>query len=370
MKLQLTVFVAALSSALVSPVAQADETYSTLGPCNGVNSFSGCWGTIGSLLLGEQVDIGQDFTATATGPVNSLRLAVTALFGFDEVTIRLFADDGNAVGSQIGSDLPYNVGGNDPFGGVPVSFIDASEAGWNVVAGQKYWIVMFGGPNSWSAVWENTQNITGTKVVFYDGVLTEDSYELDSTLGAMAIDVGPASGCEASPTITTQPADVTTCPTGIATFSVDFAGDGPFQPLWEVLLSPEDGGGWLPLEAGNLVVSDVTMPGHNLVAGVVGCAGGATMTFTPNIRFKDAFVNNQTQFRCTVANACGGVTSDPAFFTICPADFDCDGFVSGDDFDAYVAQFELGNIAADFDHDGFVTGDDFDAYVIAFEGGC
>ncbi len=55
---------------------------------------------------------------------------------------------------------------------------------------------------------------------------------------------------------------------------------------------------------------------------------------------------------------------------ICPSDFDADGFVTGDDFDAYVAEFELGDLSADFDGDGFVTGDDFDAFVVAFENGC
>ena len=54
----------------------------------------------------------------------------------------------------------------------------------------------------------------------------------------------------------------------------------------------------------------------------------------------------------------------------CPADFDGDGFVTGDDFDAYVLAFEAGSIAADFDGDTFVTGDDFDAFVAAFEVGC
>ncbi len=54
----------------------------------------------------------------------------------------------------------------------------------------------------------------------------------------------------------------------------------------------------------------------------------------------------------------------------CPSDFDHDGFVTGDDFDQYVAAFEAGGIASDFNHDGFVTGDDFDAYVTAFEAGC
>ncbi len=55
---------------------------------------------------------------------------------------------------------------------------------------------------------------------------------------------------------------------------------------------------------------------------------------------------------------------------ICPSDFNRDGFVNGDDFDSYVAAFELGSIASDFDGNGFVTGEDFDAYVAAFEAGC
>ncbi len=54
----------------------------------------------------------------------------------------------------------------------------------------------------------------------------------------------------------------------------------------------------------------------------------------------------------------------------CASDFDGDGFVTGDDFDAYVAAFEGGGLEADFDGDGFVTGDDFDAFVAAFESGC
>ncbi len=55
---------------------------------------------------------------------------------------------------------------------------------------------------------------------------------------------------------------------------------------------------------------------------------------------------------------------------VCAADFNGDGFVTGDDFDLYVAAFELGDISADFNADGFVTGDDFDAFVTAFEAGC
>lgn len=55
---------------------------------------------------------------------------------------------------------------------------------------------------------------------------------------------------------------------------------------------------------------------------------------------------------------------------LCAADFDGDGFVTGDDFDEYATDFIAGNIAADFNGDGFTNGDDFDAFVLAFEVGC
>jgi len=54
----------------------------------------------------------------------------------------------------------------------------------------------------------------------------------------------------------------------------------------------------------------------------------------------------------------------------CRADFDNNGFVTGDDFDEYVAAFESGSIDADVDFNGFVNGDDFDAFVSEFVSGC
>jgi len=54
----------------------------------------------------------------------------------------------------------------------------------------------------------------------------------------------------------------------------------------------------------------------------------------------------------------------------CKADLNKDCFVNGDDFDAYVAFFEAGEIGADYNEDGFVNGDDFDAFVKDFESGC
>lgn len=54
----------------------------------------------------------------------------------------------------------------------------------------------------------------------------------------------------------------------------------------------------------------------------------------------------------------------------CPSDFDNNGFVNGDDFDAFVDAFVLGDDLADINGDGFVTGDDYDAFVDQFAAGC
>ena len=56
--------------------------------------------------------------------------------------------------------------------------------------------------------------------------------------------------------------------------------------------------------------------------------------------------------------------------SLCPADFDQNGFVNGADFDAFVIEFYYGTLLADFDHNGFVNGVDFDGFTAAFVAGC
>lgn len=55
---------------------------------------------------------------------------------------------------------------------------------------------------------------------------------------------------------------------------------------------------------------------------------------------------------------------------LCLADYDKNGFLTGEDFDTFVSDFELGRMKADFDGDGFVTGEDFDGFVSEFQLGC
>ncbi|NUQ52188.1 MAG: hypothetical protein HUU19_05760 [Phycisphaerales bacterium] len=54
----------------------------------------------------------------------------------------------------------------------------------------------------------------------------------------------------------------------------------------------------------------------------------------------------------------------------CNADFNGDGFVNGDDYDAFASAFDIADGAADVNFDGFVNGDDYDYFASYFDQGC
>lgn len=54
----------------------------------------------------------------------------------------------------------------------------------------------------------------------------------------------------------------------------------------------------------------------------------------------------------------------------CPADFNGDGFVNGNDYDEFADAFDGGLPAADLNDDGFVNGNDYDEFAVAFDAGC
>jgi hypothetical protein len=144
---------------------------------------------------------------------------------------------------------------------------------------------------------------------------------------------------ESGPTISTQPVPQATCPAGSASFSVLAEGTGPFTYQWRR--------GGVPIDA-------VTMPS----------AATATLSLS-NVAPVDV-----TSYDCVVTDSCGSTISNAAALTICAADFDCDGFITFEDFDNFVNAFEVGLASADFTGDGFLTFEDFDAFVAAFEAGC
>jgi hypothetical protein len=94
-------------------------------------------------------------------------------------------------------------------------------------------------------------------------------------------------------------------------------------------------------------------------------AGTATLRLT-NVSPVDA-----AAYSCRVFNICNvQATSSAVTLGFCTADFDFDGFLTFEDFDAFVGAFEAGSASADFNSDGFLTFEDFDAFVSSFEAGC
>ncbi len=99
---------------------------------------------------------------------------------------------------------------------------------------------------------------------------------------------------------------------------------------------------------------------------------GATWTKNnatlPNVNVADLFIDPVA--RTITAGTYGRGAWMADLPRPCPADFNHDGFVNGDDYDALAEAFDAGNAAADFNHDGFVNGDDYDAFAAAFDQGC
>ncbi|MFO0835261.1 MAG: hypothetical protein U0638_09835 [Phycisphaerales bacterium] len=56
--------------------------------------------------------------------------------------------------------------------------------------------------------------------------------------------------------------------------------------------------------------------------------------------------------------------------SICPADFDLNGFVNADDYDVFAELFDAADPTADFNADGFVNGNDYDEFADHFDVGC
>jgi hypothetical protein len=71
---------------------------------------------------------------------------------------------------------------------------------------------------------------------------------------------------------------------------------------------------------------------------------------------------------------CGEAESQPAAVSVCRADYNCDGFVDGIDYDQFNNDFEstdpVQQMNADYNSDGFVDGIDYDLFNNDFEVGC
>ncbi len=152
--------------------------------------------------------------------------------------------------------------------------------------------------------------------------------------------------CDVVPTITQQPPASVTAPTG-SSVSLNAAGSasGPVQYQWQ--------------RAGGDEFEDLS--DDAFISG----------TATPSLTISPVASTDSAQYRFVVYSDCATAASNPTqLVVICPSDFNRDGFVTGDDFDLFVAAFVAGDPGADYDQNEFVNGDDFDLFSWDFTMGC
>lgn len=85
--------------------------------------------------------------------------------------------------------------------------------------------------------------------------------------------------------------------------------------------------------------------------------------------FSDSLVTDGGIYDCMVTNECGTVLSEPALVSVCPADFNCDGGIDGDDVSAFFLAWENGEFTSDVNGDGGVDGSDVSEFFVRWEAG-
>ncbi len=281
---------------------------------------------------------------------------------FQDAASMLNVSCGIAVGGE--SQYPVNskvvVQGRATVGGV-VRF-DKWTRGWSTFV-HDTWADQFAVGKTYSVLIASEVDGSFDRIEFGPGFVTNRAQLTYEPTRVLVTFLPPV--CETI--IQTQPTDQATCTQGDAAFSIVATGpDGfgaPVSYQWQHFIPSNGSVDWVSIEDGTNV---------SQIGALYAAAGSQTPTLALTIdpAFNSEGGNPQVPIRCVVTSACGETVSDVATLAVWAADFDCDGFVTGDDFDAFLAAFELGEGAADFNLDGFVTGEDFDAYVAAFEAGC
>jgi hypothetical protein len=159
------------------------------------------------------------------------------------------------------------------------------------------------------------------------------------------------------PTVSQQPASVTTCPSGTPAFIVVATGSTPmFQ--WQAQLDP---GVWTDLVDGALVRNGVTLC-------TVSGAGLGTLQLSGLDHF--AAYGPSVELRCVVTDACSSATSGAATLRVCPADFDCSGGLAVQDIFGFLNAWFAASPGADFNGINGLTVQDIFDFLAAWFAGC
>ena len=155
---------------------------------------------------------------------------------------------------------------------------------------------------------------------------------------------------------TQMPAPATACPTGGAEFSVDAAGPGPFSYQWQVESLPN-------------IWRDITQAGTTL------SCGGSARSSDPTAREALLAISpcpevTVYRVRCLVTSPCGSRASDPATYSVCGGDFNCDGQPDFFDYLDFAAAFDAEDPSADYNADGTIDFFDYLDFAQALDAGC
>lgn len=164
--------------------------------------------------------------------------------------------------------------------------------------------------------------------------------------------------------VITGPSSITTCANQAADFAVTAGEGGPYTYRWQIEATS---GVWQTL-------------GHDPFP--LPCGGGGFAYSLQPFSIQTAIVVHPCpgvrtyNVRAVLTNSCGSFTSDTATLTVCaclacPADFNQDGGIDGNDVEAFFITWEAGECDADVNGDGGINGGDVETFFVAWEaGGC
>ncbi|MBC7772715.1 MAG: hypothetical protein H7210_09500 [Pyrinomonadaceae bacterium] len=137
-----------------------------------------------------------------------------------------------------------------------------------------------------------------------------------------------------APTIASHPQNLTTCPSATAIFSVTAEGADPGKLEYQWQWQPAPAAAWTDINDGLN-----TDPKGGPIRFSAQNSGSATLSLN---EYGGGTQGSHWDTRCIISTPCGSVTSNPATFTLCPADFNCDAFANSQDFFDFLAAFFAG----------------------------
>ena len=169
-----------------------------------------------------------------------------------------------------------------------------------------------------------------------------------------------------SPSITQQPQNSEACSGGAVSVQVVAAPGSASTYRWEVR-NLNVTSGWEPMSDGPVIIGEAQVA----VAQGSSTAQLTLTGFAP--AWRTSALSAARGVRCVLSGPCPGTssrTSVSAIITFCPAEFNCDGGVDGEDVDAFFQAWSTAQPEADLNADGGIDGGDVSSFFGFWTAGC